>query len=205
MRTSQKTFGAAVLALLLAIALTACGSSSKDGGSSGTTTASKQTLNVFGAASLQTAFTALGRQFEDAHPHTLVNFNFDSSTILSQQIEDNPGTADVFASADEKNMQKLQDAGEVTGTPKVFAKNQMEIAVEPGNPQHVAKVSRPREPRPHCRALRGRGTVREVRRPAARAGQREGHAEVTRAQRVRPRSERSRRATPTPRSSMSPT
>ena len=96
---------------------------------------------MFAAASLTAAFTALGKQFETAHPGTKVNLNFDSSTILSQQIEDTPGKADVFASADQKNMQKLQDAGEVTGTPTVFAKNQMEIAVEPGNPKHVKTVA----------------------------------------------------------------
>jgi molybdate transport system substrate-binding protein len=121
------------------LALGACSSSSKSGSSS-TTTDSGKTVNVFAAASLTTAFTALGKQFETAHPGTKVNLNFDSSTILSQQIVDTPGKADVFASADEKNMQKLQDT-EVTGTPTVFAKNQMEIAVEPGNPQHIATVA----------------------------------------------------------------
>ena len=128
------------LIIAAALMLGACGSSSKSS-SSNTTTASGQTLNVFGAASLTGAFTALGTQFEAAHPGTKVNFDFDSSTILSQQIADNPGKADVFASADEKNMQKLQTAGEVTGTPTVFAKNQMEIAVEPGNPKHITSVA----------------------------------------------------------------
>jgi molybdate transport system substrate-binding protein len=128
------------LLIAAALMLGACSSSSKSSSSS-TTTASGQTLNVFGAASLTGAFTALGKTFESAHPGTKVNFDFDSSTILSQQIQDNPGKADVFASADEKNMQKLQTAGEVTGAPTVFAKNQMEIAVEPGNPKKVTTVA----------------------------------------------------------------
>src|SRR5665213_2332475 len=117
-----------ITALIVAavLMLGACSSSSKRSSSS-TTTASGRTLNVFGAASLTGAFTALGKTFETAHSGTKVNFDFDSSTILSQQIQDNPGKADVFASADEKNMQKLQTTGEVTGTPTVFAKNQMEI------------------------------------------------------------------------------
>jgi molybdate transport system substrate-binding protein len=130
------------LVLAMACTLAACGSSSKGGSSSPTTAAaSGGTVNVFAASSLTAAFTDLGKQFETAHPGTKVNLNFDSSTILSQQIEDTPGKADVFASADRKNMQKLQDAGEVTGTPTVFAKNQMEIAVEPGNPEHLATVA----------------------------------------------------------------
>jgi molybdate transport system substrate-binding protein len=132
------------LVLVVAVALSACGSSSKsDSSSSPSTTASGSggTLNVFAASSLTAAFTALGTQFEAAHPGTKVNFNFDSSTILSGQIEDTPGKADVFASADQKNMTKLQSAGVVSGTPTVFAKNQMEIAVEPGNPHAVNTVA----------------------------------------------------------------
>ena len=43
-------------------------------------------------------------------------------------------------------MQKLQDAGAVTGTPTVFAKNQMEIAVEPANPQRIANLGDLSEP-----------------------------------------------------------
>ena len=46
----------------------------------------------------------------------------------------------MFASADTKNMQKLQDRGQVTAEPIVFAKNQMEMAVEPGNPQKVTRL-----------------------------------------------------------------
>jgi molybdate transport system substrate-binding protein len=133
---------ALVLVLAIALALAACGSSSKSGSSSSTTTtASGGTVNVFAASSLTAAFTALGKQFETAHPGTKVNLDFDSSTILAQQIQDTPGKADVFASADQKNMRKLQDSGEVTSSPTVFAKNQMEIAVEPGNPKHVKTVA----------------------------------------------------------------
>lgn len=133
-----------VLALVVATALSACGSSSKGGASSSTSATASDpggTLNVFAAVSLTGAFTALGRQFEAAHPHTSVNFDFDSSTILAGQIQDTPGKADVFASADQKNMTTLQDAGVVTGTPTVFARNQLEIAVEPGNPKHVKTVA----------------------------------------------------------------
>lgn len=130
-----------VLVVAAALAFTACSSSSKSDSSSTTTAASGKTVNVFAAASLNAAFTDLGKQFESAHPGTKVNFDFDSSTILSQQIQDNPGKADVFASADTANMQKLEDAKAVTGTPTVFAKNQMEIAVEPGNPKKVKTVA----------------------------------------------------------------
>jgi len=126
------------VALVLAAGLAACSSSSKscnrgNGNLSGT-------LKVFLGSSLTKAFTAFGQEFEAAHPHTLVELNPGSSTTLAAQIQGG-ADADVFASADTKNMKKLQDGGEVTTTPVVFAKNQMEIAVEPGNPKKVTKVA----------------------------------------------------------------
>jgi molybdate transport system substrate-binding protein len=47
----------------------------------------------------------------------------------------------VFASADEVNMQKLVDAGAVGGEPVVFARNLLEIIVEPGNPMGITGVA----------------------------------------------------------------
>jgi molybdate transport system substrate-binding protein len=90
-------------------------------------------------SSLTKAFTEFAKEFEDAHPGTSIELNPGSSTTLALQIQGGAET-DVFASADTKNMQKLQDGGEVTATPVVFAKNEMEIAVEPGNPKKIATV-----------------------------------------------------------------
>ncbi len=140
MRARRNHIGAAATAVALTFGLAACGSSSRTAGPA--TTAgpdSGGSINVLAASSLTKAFTALASEFEAAHSGAKVNLNFASSSTLVEQIQ-NGAPADVFASADQKNMQKLQDAGAVTGTPTVFAKNQMEIAVEPGNPQHLAKV-----------------------------------------------------------------
>jgi molybdate transport system substrate-binding protein len=52
----------------------------------------------------------------------------------------NGAAADVFASADEKNMQKLVDAG-LVDAPKTFARNKLEIAVAPGNPKHITSLA----------------------------------------------------------------
>ena len=137
------------LVLALALALTACGSSSKTSSpsTSSPSTSSPSTssgpggsINVLAASSLTKGFTALGRQFETAYPGSHVNLSFASSSILAAQIE-NGAPADVFASADQKNMKKLQTAGAVTAAPVVFAKNQMEIAVASGNPRHIATVA----------------------------------------------------------------
>ncbi len=46
----------------------------------------------------------------------------------------------MFASADTKNMQRLEDAG-LVDTPKTFARNKLEIAVAPGNPKHIESLA----------------------------------------------------------------
>jgi molybdate transport system substrate-binding protein len=133
-----------VLALTIAGGLGACGSSSKSS-STPTTNANGSaqlsgSITVFAASSLTSSFKDLAKQFEAAHPGTAVKLDFDSSSVLVTQIE-NGAPADVFASADLKNMQKLQSKGAVTTTPTVFAKNQLEIAVAPKNPKQVATVA----------------------------------------------------------------
>ena len=97
--------------------------------------------------------------------------------MLVTQIQ-NGAPADVFASADQKNMQKLQSEGDVTTTPTVFAKNQMEIAVAPGNPKHITTVADLAKPGLIVVLCASEAPVRQVRRPAAGAGQRDRHAEV---------------------------
>jgi molybdate transport system substrate-binding protein len=127
---------AARVAFVLALTggLAACGSGSS-GGNGGTLSGS---ITVYAASSLSKGFEALGTTFETAHPGTHVKFDFDSSSVLVAQIR-NGAPADVFASADQKNMQKLGST--TAAAPTVFAKNRMEIAVGTGNPKHIATVS----------------------------------------------------------------
>jgi len=98
------------------------------------------TLNVFAAASLTASFRAVATAFEASHPGTKVAFNFTGSPTLVQQIREG-APADIFASADEANMQKLIEAGAVTGTPQIFAENLLQIAVAKGNPDHIAGLA----------------------------------------------------------------
>ncbi|MFL6243247.1 MAG: molybdate ABC transporter substrate-binding protein [Acidimicrobiia bacterium] len=93
-------------------------------------------ITVFAAASLTESFNAIAKQFEKRYSDVSVKFNFDSSSNLAAQIQQG-APADVFASADEANLQKVTDSGDVTVTPAVFAKNRLEIAVEKGNPKKV--------------------------------------------------------------------
>lgn len=96
-------------------------------------------ITVSAAASLTGAFTKLGVEFEKQNAKTSVTFNFGSSSALVTQIQGG-ATADVFASADLTNMDKLVSTGKVS-TPTAFARNNLQIAVKPGNPKNVASLA----------------------------------------------------------------
>jgi molybdate transport system substrate-binding protein len=96
-------------------------------------------ITVAEAASLTEAFAEMKTKFEKQNPGTTVNLNPASSSALVTQIQGG-APADVFASADLANMDKLVTSGKVTASPQTFARNQMEIAVKPGNPKGVKSV-----------------------------------------------------------------
>jgi molybdate transport system substrate-binding protein len=103
------------------------------------------TIMVFAAASLSAAFRDLAAAFEQKHPGTRVETNFASSSTLVQQIEQG-APADVFASANEEQMQRLADEKLLAGRAARFARNLLEIAVEAGNPHGIrglADLTRP--------------------------------------------------------------
>ena len=136
----------AALVAGLALFAAACGSSSKPAASTSTTTATSGaaalsgSINVLAASSLTEAFNGLAQQFEAAHPGTKINLSYGASSDLVTQIKQG-APADDFASADEANMTKVVDANANAGAPQNFAKNKMEIAVEQGNPKHIATVA----------------------------------------------------------------
>jgi molybdate transport system substrate-binding protein len=97
-------------------------------------------VSVFAAASLTDSFQALGDNYRRQHPNTTLHFNFAGTPTLVTQIEQG-AQADVFASADVINMDRLREDGFTSGTPQVFAHNKLEIVVAPGNPRHIASLS----------------------------------------------------------------
>ncbi|HEY9524948.1 MAG TPA: molybdate ABC transporter substrate-binding protein [Thermopolyspora sp.] len=97
-----------------------------------------RTVTVFAAASLTEAFTELGEIFEAAHPGTTVRLEFGSSATLAQQITQG-APADVFASASPTTMKAVTDATRA-GSPAVFVRNKLEIAVPPDNPAKVTRL-----------------------------------------------------------------
>jgi molybdate transport system substrate-binding protein len=103
-----------------------------------TTAALTGSLNVFAAASLTGAFNAAKAAFATSDPSLSLTFNFAGSNTLVTQIQQG-APADVVASADQKNMDKLVSAGLVE-TPVTFARNKLEIAVAAGNPKHITRL-----------------------------------------------------------------
>src|SRR3954453_19940634 len=161
MRTSGRlTASVALLALLAA----GCGSNKNNSSSSDTAAATSSTkateaaattaapdapasstpavqgdITVFAAASLTAAFNAVGAAFTQANPQAKVTFSFDASSALAQQITQG-APADLFASADTANMDKLTKAS-LNGTdPVVFATNLLTIITPRGNPKGIATV-----------------------------------------------------------------
>jgi molybdate transport system substrate-binding protein len=136
-----RTFRTSVVVAIAAALLAAgCSSSKKATTASTTPTKVAGSISVLAASSLTKGFTALGTEFQSTHPGTKIVFSFGSSSDLETQIEQG-APADVFASADQANMDKVSFAGDNDGIPVRFVKNKLEIAVEKGNPKHIATLS----------------------------------------------------------------
>lgn len=93
-------------------------------------------ITVFAAASLTAAFNDAGDAFMKANPGVKVTFSFDASSTLVGQITQG-APADVFASADTSNMDKLTTAGLNASVPVNFATNLLSIIVAQGNPKKI--------------------------------------------------------------------
>ena len=129
------TTGAPAAGILIVGMLSAC-SGSADGGDATT----DRTLTVYAAASLTSTFEEIAADFEAAHDGVSVELSFAGSSDLVAQIQQG-APADVFASADTANMDKLAADGLLAGTPASFAANTLMIAVPPGNPADVASLA----------------------------------------------------------------
>jgi molybdate transport system substrate-binding protein len=95
---------------------------------------------VFAAASLTNAFNEIGAHLKEQNPAAKVTFNFAGSQQLTAQILEG-ASPDVYASASGEQMKKVADAGKLAGDARTFATNLLAIAVEKGNPKHVAGLA----------------------------------------------------------------
>jgi molybdate transport system substrate-binding protein len=125
--------------LMLAL-LAACGAPQSRPTASGVTAALSAGLNVFAAASLTEAFGELGKTFEVANPGAAVTFNFAGSQQLAQQIGQG-APADVFASANQKQMDVVIQTGEVAdGVARVFVRNRLVVIYPRDNPAGIREL-----------------------------------------------------------------
>ncbi|HEB53833.1 MAG TPA: molybdate ABC transporter substrate-binding protein [bacterium] len=104
-----------VLPLLLAVV--ACAGCARD---------DPRSLTVFAAASLTSAFEQLAHRFEQTHAGVHVDLHTAGTPRLVLQIQEG-AQADVFASADEAQMQRIVAAGMARGQPIAFAYNSMTL------------------------------------------------------------------------------
>jgi molybdate transport system substrate-binding protein len=129
------------IAFSLLIFLAGCGlftnPSVSQGQSSGSGSGS---LMVFSAASLTEAFSQIGARFEAGHPGTKVSFNFAGSQQLAQQLAQG-APADVFASADEQQMDAAIKMGRIDPTQKqVFISNHLVVIFPRENPAGMTRL-----------------------------------------------------------------
>ncbi|MFG6403774.1 molybdate ABC transporter substrate-binding protein [Microbacterium sp. P04] len=131
LRPLVSTTGVAALTLALAAcAGVTTGSEAREGEVSGT-------LSVYAAASLTGAFDEIADAFTAEHEGVTIVPVYDGSSTLAAQINEG-APADVFASADESNMDKVADAAI---DPQVFATNTLVIAVPAGNPAGIETLA----------------------------------------------------------------
>lgn len=134
------------VALLVSLSLAfmaSCGSDDTDGaGPAGTGDAQatlRGTLTVSAATSLTSAFEEIRSDFVDLHPDVEISLNLGASSALATQILEG-APADVFASADEANMAKLTDEDLIATDPVIFARNELIIVTQPGNPAGITSL-----------------------------------------------------------------
>jgi molybdate transport system substrate-binding protein len=96
-------------------------------------------LTVFAAASLTDAFNEVAVEFQRANSGVKVTYNFASSSALRTQLEQG-AKADLFASADQIQMDNAKKAGIIQGEERVFVKNKLVVIYPTGNPARIAAI-----------------------------------------------------------------
>ena len=114
--------------------------------STGSTEELDGTLTVLAATSLKGAFEEIEAAFEEEHSGVDLEVTTDGSANLATAIIEGGVPADVFASADEANLQRVVDEGLAEGAAEVFVTNLLQIAVAEGNPLGIGDLEDLTEP-----------------------------------------------------------
>lgn len=93
-------------------------------------------LTVFAAASLTEAFTEVGQVFESQSEGVTVVFSFGSSSELAAQLAEG-AEADVFASANQRQMENVVQLPGVAADPVDFLTNSLVVIVPADNPAGI--------------------------------------------------------------------
>lgn len=129
------------LGLVTALALVGCtGAGGAPGDRSSPAGALTGDVTVLAAASLTGTVAELVEAFEAEHPGTSVTVSSGGSSALAQQVVAG-APADLFLSASSATMAVVDDADLVDGEPVTFARNRLEIAVAPGDPEGVGDLA----------------------------------------------------------------
>jgi len=126
-----------VLAILSAIGI-ACssGSTSAPKGAAGDAPPGGK-ITVFAAASLSEAFREIGKAFTARNSTVSIDFNFAGSPTLRTQLEQG-ARADIYASADQAQMDLAVRSGVVADGGQIFARNSLVIITPADNHPKVA-------------------------------------------------------------------
>jgi molybdate transport system substrate-binding protein len=140
----------ALSALLLAMALIACGATptaQPPGAPPSPAPAAEVpddapggSLLVFAAASLTDAFGEIATSFEAANPGTTISYSFAGSQQLAAQISEG-APADVFASANRSQMEAaIASSRIVSGTQQTFVRNRLVLITPSDNPADISTI-----------------------------------------------------------------
>jgi molybdate transport system substrate-binding protein len=94
---------------------------------------------VFAASSLTDVFQDMASAFQQANPNARLTFNFGASSQLATQLGQG-AKADVFASADQTQMDNARKADAIAGQEVVFARNRLVLITPKDNPKHIMAV-----------------------------------------------------------------
>jgi molybdate transport system substrate-binding protein len=96
-------------------------------------------LVVFAASSLTDAFTEMKSTFESEHPNVTITYNFAGTPTLRTQLEQG-ALADIFASANQQQMEQAIQSGVIEGSPVIFASNKL-VVITPSEEESVQELS----------------------------------------------------------------